>query len=156
MTPVEGNDEQRLADTMAALSRSEARAETPDHVEAAVMNAWDSYVGSGFSRTFASSFGRTSKHAAALAAGVLLTMTLGRLGQELRDGALTGGAPEAATLLLVGEPILEGELVRVVRMRMPAATLANLGMRSTLNGPAASVDVDVIVGEDGVARAIRF
>jgi hypothetical protein len=87
---------------------------------------------------------------------VVLTVTLGRLGQELRDGALTGGAPEAATLLLVGEPILEGELVRVVRMRMPAATLANLGMRSTLNGPAASVDVDVIVGEDGVARAIRF
>jgi hypothetical protein len=58
------------------------------------------------------------------------------------------------TLLIVGEPISEGEQVRVVRMRVPAATLTGLGVRPTA-ADVAHVDVDVIVGEDGIARAIR-
>jgi len=56
---------------------------------------------------------------------------------------------------LVGEPILDGEQVRLVRMRMPAATLHALGVRST--APATGdVDVDVVVGEDGVARGLSL
>jgi hypothetical protein len=90
-----------------------------------------------------------------MAAGVVLTVTLGRLGQELRDAEVTLVEPPPTRLLLVGEPILDGEAVRVVRMRLPAATLSNLGMRSTAGHPADAVDVDVIVGEDGVARGIR-
>jgi hypothetical protein len=58
--------------------------------------------------------------------------------------------------LLVGEPILAGEPVRVVRMRVPTSTLSALGVRSLAGEFAEAVDVDVIVGEDGVARAIRL
>jgi hypothetical protein len=58
-------------------------------------------------------------------------------------------------LLLIGEPILQGEPVRMVRMRVPAATLTGLGVRPVTGTPGEHVDVDVIVGEDGVARAIR-
>ena len=43
----------------------------------------------------------------------------------------------------------------MVRMRVPAATLTGLGVRSVTGTPGEHVDVDVIVGEDGVARAIR-
>jgi hypothetical protein len=43
----------------------------------------------------------------------------------------------------------------MVRMRVPASTLAGLGVRTISTEPGAQVDVDVIVGEDGVARAIR-
>jgi hypothetical protein len=38
---------------------------------------------------------------------------------------------------------------------MAPAMLASLGIRSTAGDLAESVAVDVIVGEDGVARAIR-
>jgi hypothetical protein len=34
--------------------------------------------------------------------------------------------------------------------------LTSLGVRSTERDAAAHVDVDVIVGEDGVARAVRL
>ena len=43
----------------------------------------------------------------------------------------------------------------MVRMRVPAATLTELGVRQVTGTPGEHVDVDVIVGEDGVARAIR-
>jgi hypothetical protein len=54
----------------------------------------------------------------------------------------------------MGEPVREGEQIRLVRMRMPASALHTLGV--TLPGALADVDVDVIVGEDGVARAVRL
>jgi hypothetical protein len=41
-------------------------------------------------------------------------------------------------------------------MRVPASTLTGLGVRSAEMNAAAHVDVDVIVGEDGVARAVRL
>ena len=85
---------------------------------------------------------------------------LGQLGHQLQRSARTtptNSQPpdDSRTLLLVGEPILLGEPVRVVRMRVPAATLSELGVRPAEGDVAAQVDVDVIVGEDGIARAIR-
>jgi hypothetical protein len=157
MTPVERNDERWLEDTMGALRREDAAIVTPARVEARVMAGWDAAFGPQSSPTLAGSrLSRTLRYTSALAAGLVLVAGLGRLGQGLRDGALTRHATERATLLFVGEPILDGEAVRIVRMRIPAATLANLGMRSTATDPAAAVDVDVLVGEDGVARAVRY
>jgi hypothetical protein len=40
-------------------------------------------------------------------------------------------------------------------MRVPASTLTGLGVLSITGSPGEHIDVDVIVGEDGVARAIR-
>jgi hypothetical protein len=94
--------------------------------------------------------------AAAAAAVIVFSLTV--LGGRLRVGlgpAVPRGA-SAGALVLVGEPILAGEPVRVVRMRVPASTLAGLGVRSLAGEFADAVDVDVIVGEDGVARAIRL
>jgi hypothetical protein len=91
-----------------------------------------------------------------VAAAVTIATGLGLLGRELQQTTRTPteAVAESRTLLLVGEPILQGEPVRVVRMRVPASTLTELGVRSA-TGNAAQVDVDVIVGEDGIARAIR-
>ena len=82
-------------------------------------------------------------------------MALTRLGGELQS-AIVPPQALAAMVHLVGEPIADGEAVRVVRMRMAPAVLASLGIRSTAGELADAVDVDVIVGEDGVARAIRL
>lgn len=137
-----------------ALREAEADAMTPPHVEAAVLAAWDAaHAPAPASRVSWSMWHRM----AAAAAAVTLTVTLTMLGGRLRAG-LDMAAPEGSgsTLMLVGEPILRGEPVRVVRMRMPASTLGALGIRSLAGESAEAVDVDVIVGEDGVARAIRL
>jgi hypothetical protein len=138
-----------------ALREAEADATTPPHVEAAVLAAWDAahQPARPAPRMSWSMWHRM----AAAAAAVTLTVTLTMLGGRLRAG-LDTAAPDAsgATLMLLGEPILRGEPVRVVRMRMPASTLGALGIRSLAGEFAEAVDVDVIVGEDGVARAIRL
>jgi hypothetical protein len=66
--------------------------------------------------------------------------------------------PARASLMLVGGPIASNEIVRVVRMRVTRSALAELGItatRSTTTVPTDMVDVDVLVGEDGVARGLR-
>ena len=92
---------------------------------------------------------------ASLAAAAALAVGLGVLGEHLRTEQLivpSLAAEASSSVILVGEPLLEGEQIRLVRMRMPASALHALGVIST----AADVDVDVIVGEDGVARALRL
>lgn len=157
--------EDALSDVMRALADAERHAETPPHVEAAVMAGWDAAhsVEAAFSHTaVGAALRRPSlrgpilwRGAPALAAGVALAFTLTQLAIQLRVGLLPQNEVATTTLLLVGEPIHEGEPVRIVRMRVPASTLAALGVRSTSGNLTDAVDLDVIVGEDGVARAIR-
>lgn len=146
------HEDHDLADALAALRRAEARMETPSHVEAALLAAWDKAHAEG-TTSRPRSFWRD---AAAIAAAATLAIGLTQLGQQLQRA--NQRAPEQSgsrTLLLVGEPILQGEPVRMVRMRVPAATLTGLGVRPVAGTAGEHVDVDVIVGEDGVARAIR-
>jgi hypothetical protein len=133
---------------MAALREEESRAMTPPRVDEAVIRA---FTTSGHLKTPPT---RIWAWPLAAAAAIVLAVGLGRLGQTLRDVSVANRA-SAPRLVLVGAPILQDEPVRVVRMRMPAAVLMNMGMRSTA-APGESIDVDVIVGEDGVARAVRF
>jgi len=150
MTPTR-HENCRLAEALEKLRRDEARLETPPHIEAAVLAAWD--------RAHAETTGprRVWRNLAAAAAAVTIAIGLTQLGRQLER--LTRPAVQQAansrTLLLVGEPILQGEPVRMVRMRVPASTLTSLGVRPMAGTPGEHIDVDVIVGEDGVARAIR-
>jgi hypothetical protein len=157
MTRRQWTDSELVA-ALDALRDAEAHIEAPLHVEDAVLAAWDSAHATSAS-THQRSLWRTT---AAIAAGVTIVAGLAQLGRQLREvtqvdeaGTVSSDlADQRGTLLLVGEPIFQGEPVRVVRMRVPAATLAGLGVRAAA-GDAQHVDVDVIVGEDGVARAIR-
>jgi len=142
-----------LADALDALRRAEACMETPPRVEAAVLAAWDKE----HAHRAASRPRSLWRDAATVAAAITIAIGLAQLGQQLQRA--TQRTPErsrdSGTLLLVGEPILQGEPVRMVRMRVPAATLTGLGVRPVTGTQGEHVDVDVIVGEDGVARAIR-
>jgi hypothetical protein len=146
-------DDNDLADALEALRRDEACVEAPPHVEAAVLAAWDRTHGPQVEARA----GNFWQRAGAIAASVIVAASLGQLARELHRTTRASMEPalESRTLLLVGEPILQGEPVRVVRMRVPAATLTGMGVRSVTGDAAAHVDVDVIVGEDGIARAIR-
>jgi len=62
------------------------------------------------------------------------------------------------TVAVVGGPLMADEPVRVVRMRVARSVLGELGIPSPAQrgaAPAATVDIDVLVGEDGVARGVR-
>ena len=85
-----------------------------------------------------------------------------------------------STVVLVGGPMASGELVQVVRMRVDRSALTALGITQApraerakrnwqpaegsggisdaepLAGSAETVEIDVLVGEDGVARGLRL
>jgi hypothetical protein len=153
MKPLDGHDE--LTATLRALRDEEAHIQPPACVRSAVLAAWDSADRGGLPRQSGEVAKAGTWRVAALAAGVALAVALTRLGGELQS-AIVPPQALAAMVHLVGEPIADGEAVRVVRMRMAPAVLASLGIRSTAGELADAVDVDVIVGEDGVARAIRL
>jgi hypothetical protein len=70
----------------------------------------------------------------------------------------TEDADDGVSIALVtfaADPLDETEMMQLVRLRMPRAALASL--RIPVEDPSAPglVDVDVLIGEDGLARDIR-
>jgi hypothetical protein len=155
MTPTTFGDRD-MTKALDALRQAESHVAAPPRLEKAVLAAWDR----AHARRAAAKARMLWRRVAAIAAMLTIAAGLGQLGLQLQRSAQTtqtdSQPPDGSrTLLLVGEPILQGEPVRVVRMRVPAATLSELGVRPAEGDVAAHVDVDVIVGEDGIARAIR-
>ena len=146
--------DQNLVALLDALRDAESGATAPAHLEAALMHAWDaSHAPAANARLSASAW------CGSLAAAAVLAVGLTTVGGRLRSAAIVAPASVAAetapTVVLVGEPLLDGEQIRLVRMRMPASVLHALGIRSTA-AALDDVDVDVVVGEDGVARALSL
>jgi hypothetical protein len=78
-----------------------------------------------------------------------------RRAQARRVAPPPASAPHAVNVVLVGTPVSPGEQVRVVRVRIARATLAAMGLRAVGATDDETVDVDMLVGEDGVARGLR-
>ena len=67
--------------------------------------------------------------------------------------------PEVATdffQIPYAEPLRPDERVDVLRMQMPRANMAVFGLPVTGGGLDSRVTADVLMGEDGVVRAVRF
>jgi hypothetical protein len=62
---------------------------------------------------------------------------------------------ESPVVVLVGAPMVPGERMHVVRMRVARETLMSMGLRAIDGGETEAVDVEMLVGEDGVARGLR-
>jgi hypothetical protein len=45
---------------------------------------------------------------------------------------------------------------RIVRMQVPETAMASFGLDASGAGPSDTVMADVVIGEDGLARAVRF
>jgi hypothetical protein len=149
-------DVTHLAQTMKALAEIEASVETPARVEAAVMAHWDSSRRNG-AKTERSRTVRVARGTMAAAAGITL---VGALVWQ-RGTNDTVGAPEGrgyTTVAVVGGPLMANEPIRVVRMRVERSVLGELGIPSPAAPGTAhmeTVDIEVLVGEDGVARGVR-
>jgi hypothetical protein len=89
--------------------------------------------------------------AATLAAWSVLKQETVRPPQPAYDAADAG----EYLALVEGEPSDELDAVQVVRVRLPGSALARLGAPLAPVG-AEPVEAEVIVGQDGVARGIRF
>lgn len=65
------------------------------------------------------------------------------------------GAPDSPIVTLAADPPVAGESLQIVRMRVPRHALHAFGL--SLGDPeiAEIVEVDVVVGEDGLPRDIR-
>jgi hypothetical protein len=159
----------RLEQSLRMLSEIEAASETPSRVEAALMARWEAEHDPrrrGRQRTR-----RVVRAATAMAAGVTIFGALAwqhsstvRLTPETTAGGGIGSSSsrtsgdQYTTVAVVGGPLMAGEPIRVVRMRVARSVLGELGIPSPAQrgaAPAATVDIDVLVGEDGVARGVR-
>jgi hypothetical protein len=159
------SDDQNLSALFDALRRADAHGSAPPRVESAVMRAWDAShapVVSDVSRNALTAFlpvrVSAASWVASLAAAAVLVISLTVVGGRLRSSAIVTpslAVETSPTVILMGEPVRDGEQIRLVRMRMPASALHALGVTSTV-ALEDDVDIDVIVGEDGVARALSL
>jgi hypothetical protein len=78
-----------------------------------------------------------------------------------RRGVRQGAAPDAEVATRFYSLVEEGQLVplesgRIVRVEVPAFALIKLGLPITAESMDRTVQADLLVGQDGLARGIRF
>jgi hypothetical protein len=153
--------QQRLARSLQMLAEIESGSTTPSRVETMVMARWDARQTKGDP----SRARRAMRVATTMAAGITI---IGALAWErstqvrLKPDTTPTVAPKPdttyTTVAVVGGPLMADEPIRVVRMRVARSVLGELGIPSPTQRGAAqpeTVDIDVLVSEDGVARAVR-
>jgi hypothetical protein len=153
-------NQERLTQSLKMLAEIESASKTPSRVETAVMARWAArQTKRGPSRAR-----RVMRVATTMAAGITI---VGALAWERSTGdvRLTPDTtpvrlkPDTTytTVAVVGGPLMADEPIRVVRMRVARSVLGELGIPSPTRGAAQpeTVDIDVLVSEDGVARAVR-
>jgi len=166
------DDERAVTNGLRAFAARTAGAEAPPRVEAALLRALRDPEGVG------GDAGRPSRSiellllaaaAAILAAIVVVPPRDGRLAAPAPStyaAAVAPATPEAPAAALAGEnaefvslsygeDLRELDSLQVMSVELPRTALAALGWPAD-SGQAGSVKAEVIVGHDGVARAIRF
>jgi len=142
---------QVLNDALRALAAETASRQAPARVEAALV--------AEFRRRKA--LGRTRWLLNAAAAAVLLAISLA----VMRPGhppAVRPPVEEARRVftdfipVAYGEPFRPEDGGRIVRVRMPRATLTSFGLPVNQDRLAERIQADVLLGEDNLVRAIRF
>jgi hypothetical protein len=142
-----------------------AKAAAPARLRHAVMAAWDGEhdgpaPAPGMVRPFRTAAAVALTGAVAMLAAVMVREPVPRAWPQPTDTGAT--ARDAAMDLdtqpmvrLVADAAFEGEPLTLVRLRLPRASLASIGITLGDAEPSSLVDVDVVVGSDGLARAIQ-
>jgi len=126
----------------------DTEARVPARVDAAVMSAWDA----NRSRTPAQTRRRWPFWVAACA-GVVLAAVL--LAPRVTPGDPDPGSSSLLQQELVLVPDVEPGPLMLMRVRMTRREFSRLGIPISNPQGDGLVDVEVLVGEDGVARSIR-
>ena len=172
------DDERAVTSGLCAFAARTAGAEAPPRVEAALLRALrdPESVDDGGPATTITSPSRAvellllAAAAAILAAIVLVPPRVASFPEPAAPTAVsprTGAAGEAAEVAAAGEDadfvalsygddLRELDSMQVVSVELPRTALAALGWPGGDSAQTESVKAEVIVGHDGVARAIRF
>jgi hypothetical protein len=151
-----------LADGLRAIAEEDAHLSASPAVEAQVMAAFDAVAIARRRRTRAivAALGAAAVLAAAIA--VFRPRQTADFGPGTSNVVQTSSGEVTTAFLPLaysGVPIVNGH---VVRMEVPRASLVSFGLvpaDAAEDGPGASsgtVLADVVVGDDGLARAVRF
>jgi len=143
-----------LDEQLEALKHAENRVAVPAHVEARLLRALEELPGQPADR-------RVNRAgvfvAVALAAGIVVGVTSTVVYFQRGPAPPTLAAETVGeSVVLVLEPPGVEETVRVVRIRVARSALESLGIHTVASQGTDSVEVDVLVGEDGVARGVRL
>lgn len=153
-----------------ALAEEDAEVEVAPRIERDVMHTWDvtRAVRSRAAGTHASLLRRFWLHtAAACFAVVVLAAFVDTTVVKVRDvtqpdsvGApsrpmTSRGSPDDGGFAGLGHTVSDPSSLTVVRMRVPMRTLSHLPLPIVDTETSGSVVIEVLVGEDGVARSIR-
>ena len=149
---------QRLEDTLRALARQDDALRPSPHVEAQLRARVQALRPSS---TEAGTPARATWHAwAGAAAAAVLFVLIWRL--------VPSQPPERITARDVPAPTLRSDFLplpyahvpvatgHIVRMSVPRTALATFGLDPGRAGDTRTVLADVFVGEDGIARSVRF
>src|SRR5690349_19674656 len=136
-----------LEERLRALA-SDDETQVPARVDTAVMAAWDAHRGRIPARTR-----RRWPVWVAACAGVVLAAVL--LAPRLTPGDRDPGSPSLLQQELVLVPDVEPGPLMLMRVRMTRREFSRLGVPISNPQGDGLVDVEVLVGEDGVARSIR-
>jgi hypothetical protein len=159
-------DEKLFETAWSRFADEDASAEPPSDLEARTMAAWHlsrSRLRDDRRRIHP----RLMWGVAAGAAAVLLAFGVHR-GREIAD-LDTGGSVASsqvarewrvsplppALVRLAADPILDTETLQLVRVRVPRSALRAMGVVVVESDPRGTVEVEVLVGEDGLPRDVR-
>jgi hypothetical protein len=170
------DDERAVTTGLRAFAARTAGAEAPPRVEAALLRALrdpESLEEGGVvlgtrSASRAVELLLLAAAAAILAAIVVVPPRMGSVPEPaapttMSPSTVAGGEASAAggengefVALSYGEDLRELDSMQVVSVELPRTALAALGWAGAESAQPGSVKAEVIVGHDGVARAIRF
>ncbi len=141
----------RLDDAMRRLAAELEEAETPAHVELAVLAEFDRVRRRGRTKVLLAA-------AASVAACVAGTWLIEKPPASKVEAPLAVEAESEQPFIPIPYvlPPAPYERVEVVRMKLPVSALVAAGLPLRTADPGAQAEADVIVGQDGRPRAVRL
>jgi hypothetical protein len=154
-----GPDEKRLHEALRALAKDERAQTTPPRVEEAVMRQWDAGRRGEVARRFPGSSGWAML---AAAASLIVAVSAGSWWMTLRSEPSNGRSIDIAVALPTPSPSYDlvawepdADSLQIVRMRVASATLKAHGYAISDPTGDGTVEIEMIVGLDGMARSVR-
>lgn len=140
-----------VEDALHGLAADDVRLVVPSRVEQAVMEAWDRHAVRDVARV-----GRPRARVGVLV-GAAAAVVLAAVWLQRPPAPATLDASAAGELgyVLVPDALTDPGSLHVVRLQMPRSGLARLGWPLVNPDADGLVEVELLVGEDGVARSIR-
>ena len=145
-------DEQGVQTLLRELAIEDAGVTAPPQLEAEVMRAWGTHQAQAPRRAWRRPFTLAWRFAAAALA--LATIYLWLPERRAPLPAVPATVPGEGVPLVI-DPFGDPTALSVMRVRMSRSALASLGFPIMDPDAAGVVDVEMLVGEDGVARSIR-